>query len=127
MIMKLRLFVSLFLIFGISGMVSCQLTDAIEQQTDTTFIIAKIIAKPFVNKNGLVFKQYQELYLVVDSADVFIKHNDNSVLREDLFMLKDSVVKVKVVFKEGLWDNKTRYEQSRIGKYVEVLQIIKAQ
>lgn len=127
MIMKLRLFVSLFLIFGISGMVSCQLTDAMEQQTDTTFIIAKIIAKPFVNKKGVVFKQYQELYLVVDSVDVFIKHNDNSVLCEDLFMLKDSVVKVKVVFKEGLWDNKTRYEQSRIGKYVEVLQIIKAQ
>jgi len=118
-----RFLISLVVMFCVVNVANCQLRKLMEEP-DTVIVNAKVVTKPFVNKKGKVYLNMPELYLVVDSVSLFVKGCNSCVSKHDLMQYKDSVITVKIVLRRGLWDTNNPYEQSRIGKYVNVLKIL---
>ena len=85
---------------------------------------AKVTQEPFVNKVGHVFPDRNDLYLHYDDYAWFIKFSAGSVLRTDVEKLLDSTAKFSVIEQDGLWDTDNPEQQSRVGKFVSIHEII---
>jgi len=85
---------------------------------------AKVSQEPFVNKVGQVYPDRKELYLHYDDYAWFIKFSAGAVLRTDVEKLLDSTVKFSIIEHDGLWDTDNPDQQSRVGKYVSIHEII---
>jgi hypothetical protein len=90
---------------------------------DTTAVIAKVIRQPMVNKAGRVLEG-GEYYLVYDGDERFIKFTESSIDPSDLEPYLDKTIEFRLIEREGLWDTDNPNVQSRIGKYVAVLEIV---
>jgi hypothetical protein len=98
-----------------------------ELDNDTLILKGKIIKNTFKNKANREYKNITELYIKTEKETYFIKFRDGKVLRKDLEKYVDKDVQLKVILREGTWDTSAGDPpaQSRIGKYLVVLEIIK--
>jgi hypothetical protein len=97
-----------------------------ELTNDTLILKGKIIKNTFKNKANREYKNITELYLKTEKETYFIKFRDGKVLRKDLEKYVNKDVQLKVILREGTWDTSAGdpEAQSRIGKYLVVLEII---
>jgi len=97
-----------------------------EFKEDTLILKGRLVEVPFVNKGGRKFN-FSELFFKTAEEQYFIKLRDGKVLRKDLEKYLDKNIQLKVILREGTWDTSAGDPpaQSRIGKYLVVLEIIK--
>ena len=120
-----------FFVFTLMGcsnqketLTTIETVEEIEQTSEPEIVQAKLIRKKAYNKAGKEMPYPGDFYLVLNGEEVFVKLMSSKVTSEDLEPLLDKKSTFKIVQEDGLWDTDNPEVQSRIGKYVRILEII---
>ncbi len=82
-----------------------------------------IIKLPFENKAGKIIEGVYDYFVVVNGINYFIKTMLSPPDRNSLDKYIDKEVQCKVLLKNGMWDADDANVQSRVGKYVILMEI----
>lgn len=91
---------------------------------DIAILTGKLIKKQFVNKAGRLINGVYDYFFEIEETPYFIRFCDNCVSLEEIEKYINNEVKLHIVFKWGLWDADDENYQSRIGRYINILEII---
>lgn len=86
-------------------------------------LTGEFIKEPFENKAGKIIKDVYDYFLQVQGIKYFIKLRNNTVKKDEIDKVLGKKVKVSFSVDEGLWDADDNTHQSRIGKYVRIIEI----
>lgn len=81
------------------------------------------IKEPFENKIGEIISGVYEYYFKTQGIKYFIKLRDSAIKKEDLENVLNKDVKVSFFINEGLWDTEDYTHQSRIGRFIKIVNI----
>lgn len=91
---------------------------------DPIEVEAKVIYRPFVNKAGKTIEGSGDYFLEYGGEEWFIKFSAGSVLRDDVAPLLNQTALFRLTESDGLWDTDDPRQQSRVGKYVILHEIV---
>ena len=91
---------------------------------DTGIFTGKIIKEPFYNKAGKKIKDVFDYFIIIEEIHYFVRFNESNISLKELEEYLDKEVRLRVSFRWGLWDADDENMQSRIGRYVEVIEFI---
>lgn len=111
-------------IFFLFGCKTKQETMTTTNSVGSKTVTAKVIYEPFINKAGKVIEGVGDYFLIYDDIQWFVKFSESQIKPEQLRNLIDQNTTFELMEMEGLWDTDDPNVQSRIGKYVAILQII---
>jgi hypothetical protein len=81
------------------------------------------LKEPFENKGGKIIDGLYDYFFKVQGIKYFIKLGTNAVKKEEIDNILNKEVKASFSIKEGLWDADDNTHQSRIGKYISIINI----
>jgi hypothetical protein len=91
--------------------------------TESFTLKGKIIKEQFVNKAGRIIQDIYDYFYVIQGEKYFIKLSDCSVNKETITENIGKEISSTIVFHNGLWDADDNTYQSRVGKYITILNI----
>lgn len=130
----------LICLFGILILNSCSMTNKNMQSSNSNLypkiadgiLRCEIIALPYINKANKIDERISDYYLRCSVDDYFIKFCEWKANKEQIIahykpnkITNPIAVKANIVF--GEWDNcdSTVIAQSRVEKYVQIVEIVK--
>ena len=95
-----------------------------QTKSDTVISTGSISIKNFINKAGKENPDITDWFFKTDNENYFIKLSEGKITPVTCGKFLDKPVKLKYIIKNGEWDsNGKEKEQSRIGKYIVVLEL----
>ncbi len=97
---------------------------AIPDSANVVVLRAKVVQIAFEDKGGRVHEEVQNFYLSYNDIEWFVKFSESQIKPDDLKPLIGSTVEFRLIERDGLWDTDDPTVQSRVGKYVAILEIV---
>ena len=94
-----------------------------QDQEPTEIVKGKIIQKKSFNKAGRELPGDGDFFLKYKGEELFVKITEGKVTTEELHQNLNTKRKFEVRFSQGLWDTDDPNVQSRIGKYVVIMEV----
>ncbi len=91
---------------------------------DTLTLEGIFIKEQFVNKAGREIPGVFDWFFETNGKKYFVKIRAEDVTTEKLEIYKNELLHVRGLIREGLWDTDDNNIQSRVGKYIVILQLI---
>ncbi|MBN1632856.1 MAG: hypothetical protein JW917_01665 [Ignavibacteria bacterium] len=96
----------------------------IPSDNDIAIFTGKLIKEQFVNKGGRTVEEVFDYFFEIEETPYFIRFKNGEVSLKEIEECTDNNVRLKVFLRWGLWDSDDETHQSRIGRYVNVLEIV---
>lgn len=96
----------------------------IPSDNDIAFFTGKLKKEQFVNKGGRVIEGVYDYFFEIEEKPYFVRFKDGTVTLKEIEECIDKNVRLKVLLRWGLWDADDETYQSRIGRYVNILEFI---
>ena len=96
----------------------------IPSSNDIAIFTGKIIKEQFVNKGGREIEGAYDYFFEIEETPYFVRLKNGDVSINELEECTDNNVRLKVFLRWGSWDADDEMSQSRIGRYVNILEII---
>jgi len=91
---------------------------------DTVTLEGKFLKEQFFNKAGREIPGVFDWFFETIGNKYFVKIRAEDVTTEKLEIYKNELLHVRGLIFEGLWDTDNPDVQSRVGKYIVILQLI---
>lgn len=86
-------------------------------------ISGRIVKRNFINKAGREYPNIREYYVLTGGQTYFIKLSEGNVTARDLERYPGKSIRMRVRFRNGLWDTDDPGLQSRTGPYIVILSV----
>jgi hypothetical protein len=91
---------------------------------DTGVFTGKLIKETFYNKAGKEIKGVFDYFVIIEDTHYFVRFKESNISLKELEKYLEKEVCLKLRFRWGLWDTDDENVQSRIGRYVEIMEIV---
>lgn len=92
---------------------------------DTTIFTAKIIKEQFINKGNRKIEGVYDYFMIINGVRYFIKFKNSNLSPSYIDELLNKSLMYKIVLNYGTWDADDNMSQTRIGKYVNIIGVLK--
>jgi len=96
----------------------------IPSDNDIAVFSGYIKKEQFVNKGRHIIENVFDYFFVIEGTPYFIKFSGSDVSITGIKEFEEHKLRLKIKFLYGMWDSDDETHQSRIGKYINVLEIL---